>query len=65
MKIFSEQQVDDLIKLKFGKLVTERGHRSYVSNNLLGKLFKVSSFKVRQLYLGRFDKLQVQQLPLM
>ena len=42
MKIFSESQVDDLIKLKFGSLVTERGHRSFVSNQMLGKLFKVS-----------------------
>ena len=47
MKVFTEQQVDDLIKLKFGSLVTERGHRSYVSNPVLGKLFKVSGTKVR------------------
>ena len=51
MKIFSEQQVDDLIKLKFSKLVHDRGHPSYVSNDLLGKLFKVSGCKIRSLYL--------------
>ena len=42
MKIFSEQQIDDIIKLKFGKLVTEVGHTSYVGNQHLAKLFKVS-----------------------
>ena len=42
MKLISEQQVDDLIKLKFGCLATEHGHRSYVSDKLLGKLFGVS-----------------------
>ena len=42
MKQISEQQVDDIIKLKFGDLVTEIGHTSYVSDKLLGQLYKVS-----------------------
>lgn len=42
MKHFSEQQVDDIIKLKFGSLVTEHGHKSYICNKILGKLFKIS-----------------------
>ena len=51
MKEFSEQQVDDIIKLKFGKMVTSHHNRSFISNKLLGKLFKCSEEKIRQLYL--------------
>ena len=36
MKLFSEQQIDDIIKLKFGALVTEAGCQSYVPNRVLG-----------------------------
>ena len=32
MKQYSEQQIADMIKLKFGRLVTEVGHPSYVSD---------------------------------
>ena len=39
MKKLTEDQVDDLLKLKFGKLVEESGHRAYVSNKVLGKIF--------------------------
>ena len=49
MKEFSERQVDDLLKLKFGAVVTEHGHPSYVSNQVLGKLFNCSGSKVRLL----------------
>ena len=52
MKQFSEQQVDDIIKLKFGKLVDAPGHTSYVSNKILGKIFGVSGSQIRRLYLA-------------
>ena len=39
MKKLSEDQIDDLLKLKFGKLVEEPGHRAYISNKVLGKIF--------------------------
>ena len=42
MKYISEQQIDDIIKLKFGGLVTEIGHTSFVSDKILGELFKIS-----------------------
>ena len=42
MKLWTENQVDDIIKLKFGKLVTESGHQAYVSNKILGMIFGVS-----------------------
>ena len=42
MNLFTEDQVDDLIKLKFGQLVTTADHTSYVCNRVLGKIFGVS-----------------------
>ena len=42
MKVFSENQIDDILKLKFGKIVSEPGHTAYVSNTVLGKIFGVS-----------------------
>ena len=52
---FSDKQVDDLIKLKFGKLVELAEHTSYVSNRVLGKIFCCSGQKIKQLYLARFE----------
>ena len=42
MKVFTETWIDDLLKLKFGKVVTEPGHTAYISNQVLGKIFNVS-----------------------
>lgn len=36
MKTFTEAQVDDIIKLKFGKLVTDANHTSFVQDRVLG-----------------------------
>ena len=47
-----------MIKLKFGKLVVYANHMSYVSNKVLGKIFGVSSSKIRSLYMGYFDKIK-------
>ena len=55
VKSFSEQQIDDLIKLKFGKLVTHADHVQYASNATLAKIFGVSAAKIRQLYQQRFQ----------
>ena len=65
MKEFTEQQVDDIIKLKFGKLVTEPGHKQYVGNRVLGQIFGVSHSRIRQLYLARFEKVRISSLPLL
>ena len=46
MKAFTNEQVDDIIKLKFGSLVAAENSKSYVSNKILGKLFKVSGTKI-------------------
>ena len=64
MKTYSEQQVDDMIKLKFGQLVTTPHHRSYASNKLLGKLFGCSGSKIRQLYMAKFETIKMKQQPL-
>ena len=56
MKHFTEQQVDDILKLKFGAVVTSYPSTSYVSNSVLGKIFNVSGSMIRQLYLKRFEK---------
>ena len=47
MKEFTNLMVDDLIKLKFGSLVTSNKHRSFVSNKQLGKVFGVSQSEIR------------------
>ena len=54
VKSFSEQQVDDLIKLKYGKLVTSDKNTQYISNAVLGRIFGVSASKIRELYMARF-----------
>ena len=42
MKELNEGQIDGIIKLKFGRLVTEAGHLSYASNKVLGQIFGLS-----------------------
>ena len=63
MKEYNEQQVGDMIKLKFGKDVEDPFHQSYVSNRVLGKLFGCSGSKVRQLYLAHFAKIRARKQP--
>ena len=65
MKYYSEAQVDDIIRLKWGRLVTELQHRSYVRDSILGNLFKVSASTIRRLYMKRFEKIRVSKLSLL
>ena len=55
VKSFTEQQVDDLIKFKFGRLVESAYHVQYASNATLAKIFGVSAAKIRQVYMQRFQ----------
>ena len=57
VKKMTESQVDDLIKLKYGKLVTSADHAAYVSNANLGKIFGISGSQVRRLYMARFQSI--------
>ena len=65
MKLFTEQQIDDLLKLKFGGVVTSLPSTSYVPNRVLGKIFGVSRERIRQLYLARFEANQLKSKSLM
>ena len=65
MKEFTDQQVLDLIKLKYGKQVGSANNISYVSNKILGKVFGVSGSKIRQLYMSYFEKIKRKEQSLM
>jgi len=63
VKFTTDPWVDDLIKLKFGKMVTSADHVQYASNKTLGEIFGVSATKIRELYMGRFQAIQDKELP--
>ena len=65
MKKLSEDQVDDLFKLKFGKIVQETGHRAYISNKVLGKIFKLSEGQVAHHIRVRFQRNRLKSQTLM
>ena len=44
--------------MKFGRIVTEKGHCAFVSNKTLGKIFKISEHKIAGLLRVRFARLQ-------
>ena len=63
MKQFTEEQVDAIIRLKWGRLVQQADGPTLTSNAALGKVFGVSGQKIRQLYMARFLKAKRQSLP--
>ncbi len=65
VKLLTEKQVEDIIKLKFGSLVTSADRKQYVSNAVLGKLFGVSASRIHQLYTQRFQSVEDKKLPLL
>ena len=48
-----------MIKLKWGRLVTEPINPAFLSNSVIGKLYKIDGSSVRRLYLKRFQQLRV------
>ena len=58
MKEFTDKQIDDIILLKYGQLVSDGDHVAYLSNAILGQIFKVSGNKIRQLILSRFEQIR-------
>ena len=52
----TESQVDDLIKIKFGQLVTAPGHTAYVSNKVLAKIFQISEHSISNLIRARYER---------
>ena len=65
MKRLTEAQIDDLLKLKFGKIVTEPGHTAYVSNVVLGKIFGIPAGTVAWLQQVRFEQHRQKNMPLL
>ena len=65
MKEFTEQQVDDILKLKFGAVVTSQPSTAYATNQALGKVFGVSGSQIRRLYMTRFEQIREKELPLL
>ena len=64
-KQFTEEQIDQLIKLKFGALVTKLPEVSYVSNKVLAKIYNCSESHIRKLYTDRFEKIALKERPLL
>ena len=58
MKQITREQVDDMIRLRYGQLVTESTHTAFVSYKTLGKIFGVSGAKAYHLCRARFLKEQ-------
>ena len=56
MKEISEAVVDDILRLKYGKVVEDGNHTAYATNATLGKIFKVSSSRIQKLCSQRFEK---------
>ena len=62
---YSDLQVEAMIKLRYGRLVTDDNHPSFVSYGTIGRLFKCSASKVRQLIMDKFEMHRRQTLPLL
>ena len=54
VKQFTDAQVDAIIRMKFGRIITSHFNTSFVSNKQLGRLVRCSASKIRELYLRRF-----------
>ena len=55
MKEFNKLMVEDMIKLRYGKLVYSPTHTAYASYSSLGKIFGASRMKIRELILELFE----------
>ena len=64
-KILTEQQVDDLLKLKWGSVVTEASGPTLTSNKALAKVFGVKESQIRNAYMRRFEKIKLAKLTLL
>ena len=65
MKVYSDLQVDAMMNLRFGSLLTKDPKTCFLSYASLGKLFKCSGNKVRNLILARLEKMKKKDLPLL
>ncbi len=54
LRDITSDQVDEMIKIKWGKLVTYSYHTAFVSNAVIGKIYGIDGSSVRRLYKQRF-----------
>ena len=54
MKRLTREQVEDMIRLRYGRLVTAPTHTAYASYKKLGKIFGISGAKAYHLCHKRF-----------
>ena len=59
LKITNED-VDNMIFIKWGKSVSSSNNPSFVSNAVIGKIFGIDGSSVRRLYMKRFEQLKEQ-----
>ena len=64
MKNFTEEQVDTMIKLRYGALVDNYDAPSHVPFWKLGKIFKCSGTLVRRMIQTKFKAVERKKLPL-
>ena len=64
MKTYTPEQVNDMIKLRYGCMVDNINVKSYTSFVAIGKVFACSDMHVRNLILKKFDQDKQNQLPL-
>ena len=50
LRDITSDQVDEMIKIKWGKLVTDSYHTAFVSNAVIGKIYGIDGSSVRRLY---------------
>ena len=53
----TEEQIDQMIMVKYGKLVTNSENTAFVSNAVIGKIYGIDGSSVRRLYMKRFNDL--------
>ena len=59
LKITNED-VDNMIFIKWGKTVLSSNNPAFVSNAVIGKIFGIDGSSVRRLYMKRFEQLKEQ-----
>ena len=55
----TDEDVDQMIKIKWGRLVNNSNHTAFVSNAVIGKVFGIDGSSVRRLYMKRFEQLNI------
>ena len=56
MKDIKKEQVEDILKLRYGKVVDSAKHTAFVTYKTLAKIFNVSRSKIYHLCEKRFEE---------